>query len=665
MAQMQTTAIQMRTTLVTFCLRPLAPVAVRMIHCLHTAAWPVSVPEKSTLLSARHGTWLLLMCLLTQAGLLRSLLAQEPAPGALIQVTMHSTVGVVLDEIPIAMRKKVAASYLHMPNSFWKERAKMQVEHTIYRLIYRNFFYNEPKGTLPLPPERLWSITLEAPRAQRQTFHGHDVVLIPYTFTTTLLTDVASPAQVEPKLAKVDGVWNEPFKLPLDPEFLLQRTGFACLDEDGYPPNSADSENARFLFDQECDVETPETAVCHLTEPLPTESCTQALRRHVGLVHTEMRFVRLPWNADLADQVRVGTPSEHARPDLQVIGSALHDNRIIYRYIPADSCAITEGCVQGPGWRRLLLFTASIQNLGAQALVVGATDDSSPLRQHNVFEFSACHEHFHFRHYGHFTLGARTPQRTEGGKRAFCVESTQRHFNNEFSPLAHPFSCDNQGIQAGWGGDYIAGLECQWIDITNVAIPPGGIMRPLTFEVNPDRFLCEGTPRTDADGNLLFAPTEFTTETGEPVDRPLCDFAPHWQANNKKARLVTLPPTGSFVTQPCTRSQSGPLRDCGFTPQHTALACAPGQAAPLRCATDEGKPMQVVRVCETSNVLGTGVACVYQEALANAIVGQEATLVPFTCPAARDALEPGGQASFYAAPVSHTDAAAFVHCSVH
>ena len=83
------------------------------------------------------------------------------------------------------------------------------------------------------------------------------------------------------------------------------------------------------------------------------------------------------------------------------------------------------------------------------------------------------------------------------------------------------------------------------------------------------------------------------SSTGSPVDRPLCDFVPHWQANNKQSRLVTLPRDGSFVTEPCTRSQSGPLRDCGFTKQPTALACSPGREATLRCATDNGKPMQV------------------------------------------------------------------------
>jgi hypothetical protein len=72
----------------------------------------------------------------------------------------------------------------------------------------------------------------------------------------------------------------------------------------------------------------------------------------------------------------------------------------------------------------------------------------------------------------------------------------------------------------------------------------------------------------------------------------------------------------------------------------------------------------VVRVCETSRVLGTGVACVYRESLANVIVRDEEAAVMFTCPAARDALEPGGEVSLYVAPVSHADPVQFVNCTM-
>lgn len=127
---------------------------------------------------------------------------------------------------------------------------------------------------------------------------------------------------------------------------------------------------------------------------------------------------------------------------------------------------------------------------------------------------------------------------------------------------------------------------------------------------------------------------------------------------------MTLTREGSFVTEPCTRSQSGPLRDCGFKLQENALACSPGSEVMLHCATDDGQPAQVVRVCETSGLLGTGVACAYRESLANAIVNDQETPLTLMCPAARDASEPGGHVSLYVAPVAHKDPVSFVNCTM-
>jgi hypothetical protein len=581
--------------------------------------------------------------------------------GALIQVTMNSTVAVVLDEIPYAKRDEIAQVYLHKPKSFWEGQAKMQVEHANYRLTYREFYYDEAKDSLPLPPQRIWNIKLDDAGPKRTRYQGHDAVVYPYQLATTILTDKDSVATSEPELAQIAGVWDEAFKLPLDPEFLLQRTGYACVDEDQFPPDTADSENARFLFDQECDVETPETAACHLTEPLPKESCVDALKNHVGRVDTVMRFLRLPWDEKLADQVRVGRLNAPDYPDLDVVRQGLRNNRIVYKYIPADSCAIAEGCVGGSGWRRLFLFDASIRNIGRKPLEVGSVEDGSPWRENNVLEFSECHQHYHFNHYGNFNLSPTSP----ASKRAFCVESTQRYVNSEFSPVAHPYSCEFQGVAAGWGDDYMAGIQCQWFDITDEPIPAGGTKTlPLSFEINPDRFLCEGEPVIDQSGNLLFERTEFVTQTDPPlpVSRARCDFATGWDDNNKKTRRVKIPDKGGFVTAECTRSQGGPLRDCGFEEQAPAKACTPGTQVSLQCQTQSKDPAQVLRVCETSQTLGTGLACMFRDSLANTVVRQKPKVFNFTCPGSRDAAEPGGQYALYVAPLSPVESPSGVQC---
>jgi hypothetical protein len=581
------------------------------------------------------------------------------APGALVDASIRSRVGVVLDEIPRDLRARAAAFYLAQPMSFWLTRAKQQLRHTNYRLIYRDFFYDpsENRRMMALPPEDLWNIDFGSPAPRHViTRDGHDAVEISYTMRTTILTDAASPGATEPNLKRVGGQWDEPFDLPLDPEFLFQRTGFACMDESGYPPNTAESENAYQLFDQDCDVETPDESVCHVTQ-FPGVSCMDALAHRVGRVDTALHLARVPYTEAAARRVRLGTFTHADAPDLAVLQDKLANNWVEYRYIPPDSCAISEQCVGGPGWRRLLLFDAAIQNRGALPLSVGSTAPDSPAFQHNVFEFSACHGHYHFRHYGDFSYGT-----IPGDKRAFCVESTNRYFNNEQTPLAHDFSCDNQGVAVGWGDTYIAGVECNWIDVTDLAVPPVGVTQDLRFILNPDNFLCEGTPVVDAQGNPVYEPTSFVTETGAPVSRPVCDFTSGYASNNTGTRPVKLLEAGGLVTAACTRQQAGPLRDCGFVKQRDDIACTPGKKVRLTCRVDDGKPDQVLRVCENSAKLG-GIACMYSAALANTTVGDRGTAVSFTCPAARDASEPGGTFSAYVAPVLPTDAPVRVLCT--
>lgn len=592
-------------------------------------------------------------------------------PGALVHTSMKSQVGVLLDELPAELRDRAAQGLLAKPASFWEERAKTQIALTLYRLVFRQYFYDEGEGKqqLPLPPREAWSITLDAAGAQRTMVDGHDVVAVGFTYEGTLLSDADSPAKAEPALAKVGGTWDEPFFLPVDPELLFQRTGYACMDEDEFPPNSVDGENVATFYDQECTVAPPD---CHLTKPLPLEDCTGAIKNHVGHVDTQVHFERLAWDAKKADAARVEQVTNETGADLAVIGEGLDNNHITYRYIPSDSCAIAEGCVGGPGWRRLLQFDASVKNLGKKALDIGDVDyfidgTGTTLGDHHIYEYSACHHHYHFTHYGKFTYGAGDEQ--TGQKKAFCLQSTARYANNESSPLVNPYgSCAYQGIEAGWGDDYGAGLDCQWIDVTAVDTSNGSVTQPLAFRSNPDQFLCEGTPSLDAEGHPTFEPTTFKTAEGDPVDRPKCDFASGWDKNNFEQRDVTIPPSGGLVTAPCTRGQVGPRRDCGFTEQQGAadlLTCTPGAEIALECSVPTMADAQVLRVCERSAALGVGVACTFRDALANTTVAPGSTAtVTLTCPAKRDDVETGGLVSLYSGPVLDGDAAQAVTCVV-
>jgi hypothetical protein len=568
------------------------------------------------------------------------------AEGALIEVSTASQVGVVLDEIPEAWREPLAAFYLAQPAEFWTARAVRQLQHTSYRLTYRAFYYDESEGKqmLALPPRQLWNIEIAGDGPRRETTaDGHDAVLVDYTLATTLLSDAVTPGESEPALGAIGGVWSEPFSLPLDPEFVFQRTGYACIDEDGYPLGTADSENVPQVYDDFCEVETPDEPSCHLTQ-YPTESCLEALERAIGRVDIELAFERVPYTPEAADAVRVGSPTQDEAPDLRVIPEGLANNRITYRYIEPDSCALVEGCVTGSGWRRLLLYDASIENASPVDLAVGPVDDESPFVQRNVFEFSACHQHYHYSHYGNFSYGE-----LPGDKRAFCIESTDRYFNSEQTPLAHPFGCDNQGIAAGWGDTYIAGVECNWIDITELDIPGESIDQSLEFALNPDGFICEGTPVVDAAGEPVFTATDEVGENGGAVEKPSCDFIDDYAANNLAAQNVTIPSDGGFITSECTRAQAGPLRDCGFVERAENQPCEPGSSVTLRCSVGDGAPAQVLRVCENSTELGGVTACMYADALATGVVVDGAeTLATFTCPEPRSAVETGGYGYFVA-----------------
>jgi hypothetical protein len=597
-------------------------------------------------------------------------------PGSLVRTTMTSRVGVLLEDFPVAMRDRVAAAVLAQPDEWWIERARWQLRLTYVHLVYRKYYFpsdeRDSKNALPLPPEENWSVVLAPGGPARTTVDGHDVVAVDYDFSGTLLSDVDSPGISEPALGAIGGTWDEAFVFPVDPTLLLQRTGFACISEEQFPPDSVDAEEAYRFYDHTCLLELPGDVfgrpLCHFAEPLPQEDCVDALSRVVGRVDTSVHYERLAWDAALADAVRSGEVTTPDAPDLSVLttGEGLNDNRIIYRYVEADSCEVVEGCVGGSGWRRLLIFDSHDHNVGGQPLVIGPVDYfveglGGELIDHNVYTLSECHNHFHFQYYGNFSFGSASGRRIQ--KNGFCLESTDRLSNNETSPLHTNFVCEHQGVSAGWGDLYGSSLVCNWVDITDVDTSAGPVTDDLTFHSNPDGFLCEGELVKDASGAQVWEPTEFRSPDGAVVDRPLCVPAEGVEDNDVGSVEVTIPVRGGFMTAPCRSDQDlGPLRNCGFTLDETLLDCAPGEPVSLTCTGGDPAKPQVLRVCETSQVLGTGVDCSHRDALANVVLDAASITITLTCPAARDATEPGGQIALYTAPVFEPDGPVAITC---
>ena len=576
--------------------------------------------------------------------------AMASPKGSLIQVQMQSIVGVLLDEMPAgALRNEVAAEAAQAGQGFWIEKAQRQIRLTGYRLVFRGAYYSDPKGPLPLPEKSVWNLTLKG-TPHRQKIEGHDYVAVDYTLQTYIVADPDSPGVVEPALGMAGGKWAEPLILPVDPDLLLQRTGYACMDEVEFPRGSVFEENTWYFYDQTCDVETAATAVCHVTV-LPQESCVDSLTNHVGKVATNVNFTRVAYDKSKAAQYRVGQIVNPQGANLAVVQDQLAEEQaVFYRYFDPASCEIAEGTVGAPGWRRLLAFSASVRNDGVLPVHMGnPSDPNNPWVRGGAFVFSACHQHNHFTHYGTFKYGNQP-----GSKKAFCLEDTNRYHNDEATSLvADHQSCGYQGITAGWGDEYNFGISGQWVDITTVDT---SLPKQLSFQSNPDQFLCEGQT-VDVQGqpvdpmdlsHIDFVPSGFYDNAHKPVLRNRCAFFKNWNADNVGSVTFSAP-AGSFVTQPCTRGQFGPLRDCGFEVTPPLHSCVAGEPVRLSCQSDDAP--KVLRVCEMSALLQVGVACTYRDALANVIVDENKTKVDFTCPAVRDDTRGTGGVSFYEAPI--------------
>jgi hypothetical protein len=163
-------------------------------------------------------------------------------------------------------------------------------------------------------------------------------------------------------------------------------------------------------------------------------------------------------------------------PDLGVDADALRRSVAIRREVfDADSCELAEQCIGAPGERRLLEFTASIQNFGgAPAELPG------PSIAPDLYEFDACHDHHHLVGFASYELVDRDGLVVVAGhKQGYYLVDSVAYCDT--APREPPDS-DVLWISPGWSDVYPAGLACQWIDITGV--PDGDYQ--LRVRVNTD-----------------------------------------------------------------------------------------------------------------------------------------------------------------------------------
>ena len=154
------------------------------------------------------------------------------------------------------------------------------------------------------------------------------------------------------------------------------------------------------------------------------------------------------------------------KPDLAVDPQRfVAQMEIVDRSFAPDDCAIAEGVVGAPGYRRLLRFDTVLMNRGDGDLVVGdRSDPNNPYAPY--FVFHQCHGHYHIRYFSIYELLTLDGTVVVAGtKQGFCFEDS---FKYEDGGKSKGYDCHDQGITSGWGDWYYKQLVGQWIDITGV-----------------------------------------------------------------------------------------------------------------------------------------------------------------------------------------------------
>jgi hypothetical protein len=171
--------------------------------------------------------------------------------------------------------------------------------------------------------------------------------------------------------------------------------------------------------------------------------------------------------------------------DLVVATPALDVDAIESRFfdpqVESDRCLIERGCVGGPGLRRLLRLSTTVDNVGEADLLLGSPEDTtSPTT-------TTCNGEPRFADFLRYELVDASGTKTRQDVPANCSAPTSSGF-------IAPFDCDFQGLWSGFSQSYepvpIAdgpSDSCRWLDVTDVL--PGEYTVRVT--VNPDGLLPE------------------------------------------------------------------------------------------------------------------------------------------------------------------------------
>jgi len=198
-------------------------------------------------------------------------------------------------------------------------------------------------------------------------------------------------------------------------------------------------------------------------------------------------------------------------PDLSIDEDYLvATTEILQKTFVEGSCSFEEGCIDALGDRTLLRFSLKTPNTGEGDLFLGDPTGN------DLFQFSQCHQHYHFQGYAEYRLlDENGDALAVGHKQAFCLLDYQALEGTE---TEGQYNCSFQGISKGWSDIYESSLPCQWVDITEV--PPGNYQ--LEIRLNYEHTLAEET----YDNNSALIPIVIAPDTCpndcRPVDAICC-----------------------------------------------------------------------------------------------------------------------------------------------
>ena len=182
-------------------------------------------------------------------------------------------------------------------------------------------------------------------------------------------------------------------------------------------------------------------------------------------------------NATVSDSSCVYYPSPDCMgPDLTILQDVILSS-LELREEQATNCQVVEGCMTGYGQRTVLAFTTWIKNIGDIDYYVG-----NPTANPTQFTFGNCHGHAHYEGYADYILYRNDGQNIPiGHKNGFCVMDLECNDGG-----TGQYGCSNMGISKQCGDIYSSGLDCQWIDITDVDTAEYILAIKVNWDQSPD-----------------------------------------------------------------------------------------------------------------------------------------------------------------------------------